>query len=90
MEDGLELDHLCRVRCCVNPGHLEPVSHQVNALRGVSPTALNAAKTMCPVGHPYSIENTRISAAGYRFCRECGRRHRMRYYYEVQRENKLA
>jgi hypothetical protein len=31
---GLELDHLCRVRCCVNPDHLEPVSHAVNCQRG--------------------------------------------------------
>jgi hypothetical protein len=32
--DGLDLDHLCRVRCCVNPKHLEPVTHQVNCQRG--------------------------------------------------------
>lgn len=32
--DGLVLDHLCRVRCCVNPFHLEPVTVQVNTLRG--------------------------------------------------------
>lgn len=32
--DGLELDHLCRVRRCVNPDHLEPVTHSENLLRG--------------------------------------------------------
>jgi HNH endonuclease len=32
--DGLELDHLCRVRCCVNPDHLEPVPRRVNVQRG--------------------------------------------------------
>jgi HNH endonuclease len=31
---GRELDHLCRVRCCANPDHLEPVSHAVNTRRG--------------------------------------------------------
>lgn len=33
--DGLEIDHLCRVRCCVNPAHLEAVTHSVNILRGI-------------------------------------------------------
>jgi len=32
--DGLELDHLCRVRACVNPDHLEPVARMVNVQRG--------------------------------------------------------
>jgi hypothetical protein len=31
--DGLQLDHLCRVRCCVNPNHLEPVTAKENTLR---------------------------------------------------------
>jgi HNH endonuclease/NUMOD3 motif len=34
--DGLELDHLCRVRCCINPDHVEPVTRKVNALRGIA------------------------------------------------------
>lgn len=36
--EGLELDHLCRVRACINPDHLEPVTHQENARRGVMAT----------------------------------------------------
>lgn len=32
--EGMELDHLCRVRLCVNPDHLEPVTHLVNCRRG--------------------------------------------------------
>ena len=52
---GLELDHTCRVTCCINPDHLEAVTHRTNVLRGKSPTAGNAQKTHCPNGHPYDL-----------------------------------
>lgn len=35
--EGLDLDHLCRVRCCINPAHLEPVTRRENVMRGVVP-----------------------------------------------------
>ena len=70
---GLQLDHLCRVRSCVNPEHLEPVTAQVNVLRGISPAAVNATRTSCPAGHPYDDENTKILARGWRRCRTCER-----------------
>ena len=54
---GLQLDHLCRVRSCVNPEHLEAVTPKENTLRGVGPTAVNARKTQCPKGHRYSTYN---------------------------------
>src|SRR3990172_7099161 len=44
---GLTLDHLCRVRACVNPSHLEPVTMRENILRGISFSAINAKKTHC-------------------------------------------
>jgi len=50
--DGLQIDHLCRVRLCVNPEHLEPVTVKENVLRGVGPSAINARKTACIRGHP--------------------------------------
>lgn len=46
-----ELDHLCRVRRCVNPDHLEPVTHRANVLRGGSPAARKARQMTCIRGH---------------------------------------
>ena len=68
--EGLEIDHLCRVRACVNPSHLEPVSPTVNKLRGFGLPAKNARKTHCPQGHPYSGENL-ILLGTWRYCRIC-------------------
>lgn len=69
---GLVLDHLCRNRGCVNPHHLEPVSHAANIQRGVGLAPLNAAKTHCKRGHPFDADNTRIRKTG-RACRTCER-----------------
>ncbi len=69
----LEIDHLCRNPPCVNPEHLEPVTHAVNMRRGKNP-----AKTHCPRGHEYSQENTR-SYEGRRFCRACERQRKTEY-----------
>lgn len=80
--DGLELDHLCRVRPCVNPSHLEPVTHRENVMRGRAVTAINARKTHCPQGHPYSGANLRFNTGGDRVCRAC---HRKRVSEEARR-----
>ena len=48
---GLQIDHLCRVPCCVNPAHLEAVTQRENILRGTSASARNAVKTHCIRGH---------------------------------------
>lgn len=45
--DGLDLDHLCRTRACVNPAHLEPVTRRVNLLRGETLAAAHAAGRDC-------------------------------------------
>jgi hypothetical protein len=69
--DGLELDHGCRVRCCVNPAHLTPMTHKENCRR--SPIIMRRhAKDSCPHGHPFTEENTmeRRTRVG-RECRTC-------------------
>lgn len=70
---GLHLDHLCRNPKCINPDHLEPVSPRENIIRGVGPTAINAAKTHCKHGHEFSPSNTYVNGKGNRSCRACNR-----------------
>lgn len=80
----LELDHLCRNPACVNPKHLELVTHQENILRGDGPriwAEKQQRKTHCPQGHPYNEENT-YWWRGARYCRTCHReqeRYRRKY-----------
>lgn len=74
--EGLQIDHLCRVRNCVNPDHLEPVTGQENHRRGNS-GKLERERTHCPQGHPYDEANTRWWRGRNRHCRACDReRHR--------------
>jgi len=75
--DGLQIDHLCRNRACVNPEHLEPVTPQDNIHRSpVAPGALNARKTQCPKGHAYDESNTYYAPSCGRLCRTCQRNRR--------------
>lgn len=84
---GLEPDHLCRNRICVNPDHLEVVTHQVNVRRGLLPLLsanrgrqYQESKTHCSNGHPFNEENTyiRIDRPG-RECKTCRRESNRRW-----------
>ena len=70
--DGLVLDHLCMVKACVNPDHLEPVTAGENisrAHKGVPEKRL----THCNRGHEVGAENTYYIKDGRRECRACAR-----------------
>lgn len=78
--EGHEVDHLCKVRNCVNPAHLEAVTPRVNNLRSNSVAATNATKTHCVNGHAFTPENTYIYRGKMRTCRTCNaERVRKRY-----------
>lgn len=57
LPDGMEWDHFCRQRACVNPSHLEAVPHHENIKRGVSLVADYMAEEACKRGHPKTTEN---------------------------------
>jgi hypothetical protein len=67
-----QIDHLCRNRRCVNPGHMEVVTQRENLLRGMGPSAMAARQTHCIHGHPLFGENARV-VNGRRRCRACER-----------------
>jgi len=97
---GLELDHTChnadksclggktcQHRRCVNPAHLEPVTHRENNKRGKTGQKTGAqhrSKTHCPQGHVYDKKNTYVTPNGRRNCREC-RGEAMRTWYQLNK-----
>lgn len=75
--DGLVIDHLCRNPSCVNPEHLEAVTHKENLNRGIH---RNSIKTHCKNNHKFTPENTHVDKNGWRYCRECRREYdKIRY-----------
>lgn len=80
--EGLDLDHLCRNRGCVNPAHLEPVTRGENVRRG----AKGRLVTHCPQGHEYDGPNTYVDPKGLRHCRACRRERELQRYYRLKRQ----
>lgn len=88
IDDGIVLDHLCRNPRCVNPDHLEAVTHKVNVHRGAGPAARNAKKTVCKHGHPLTGYNLKIGYKGTRMCRICfNEQQRKRYHKKRKKRN---
>lgn len=80
--EGLEIDHLCRTRDCINPDHLEAVTRAENMRRATPARGAdhgNGRKTHCPQGHEYTPENT-YERRGRRYCRVCRKAAMSRYW----------
>lgn len=85
--DGLTIDHLCRVRPCVKPAHMELVTSSENVLRGEGAFVRNSRKTHCIRGHEFTPENIYLARNGGRNCKEC-RRINARACYHRQKVSK--
>jgi HNH endonuclease len=86
---GKEIDHLCKVRRCIHPQHIESVTHRENLMRGETLGALNARKTHCYKGHSLSGDNLLIKYNGFRSCRVCQKKKNRRAYLK-RREAQIA
>jgi hypothetical protein len=78
--EGLEIHHLCNNHKCVNPEHLEIISHLENIKKGPN----RHKTTHCPNGHFYSPENTRPTKGGSKVCKICERENGHKRYIEVK------
>lgn len=86
---GLTIDHLCRVKLCVNPDHLEAVTSDENNRRSpFTVTSINRAKTHCKNGHEFNENNTRLSKQNKRTCIICYRKWDSNRYYTKRRKLK--
>ncbi len=81
LDRTMDVDHLCKVKCCVNPDHLEMVTHRENVLRGNARAAHQARQTHCKNGHPLNGNNLIMRGLYRRNCRTCGNAARLAYYH---------
>lgn len=86
--NGLDPDHLCRVRCCVNDNHIELVTRQVNVQRGV-PYRPDTKKSHCIHGHELTPDNTQPRKDGGRRCLQCRRRAKFEWRERMRARRRL-
>lgn len=77
---GLEIDHLCHVKRCINPTHLEAVTHAENMRRAHAAAGNYQPKTQCKRGHVFTVETTYFTRHGARQCRVCARERARKAY----------
>ena len=75
--DGMQVNHRCNVKMCVNPHHLYAGSHKENML---DVRKANASKSECRHGHELTVDSQYVSPHGVVYCRECNRNGRKKYY----------
>ena len=87
--EGMDIDHVCRVRNCVNPTHLRPVTERDNVLIGETVVAKNLAKTHCVHGHPLEGPEALLLEymRPYRVCRICARANGRKFWAKKAKEN---
>jgi hypothetical protein len=77
--DGMELDHLCKVRSCVNPYHLEPVTRLENMKRSGA-FVYRQQRSHCPKGHELTEDNKYFAACSNKYlCRACLKARKQRH-----------
>ena len=84
---GLVIDHLCRVRCCVNPAHMRITTHLENIRAGEAPTIQIWKSSKCKRGHDLTGHNAIVRKDGWRRCRTCTNANYMVAYLKRHRRS---